>query len=59
MIPSSLSQEAADKASFGGLIIHSSEFASHLNKIFDIVKFASKDENETVLVVGGGKSAQE
>jgi dimethylaniline monooxygenase (N-oxide forming) len=59
MIPSSLSQEAADKASFGGLVIHSTEFAPRLNEILDNVKFASEDENETVLVIGGGKSAQE
>ena len=58
-IPSYLSQEAADKASFRGLIIHSSQFASHLDKILDTVKVASEDKNDTVLVVGGGKSAQE
>lgn len=58
-IPSYLSQKAADKIGFGGLIIHSSEFASHLDKIIDTVKNTPVNENETVLVVGGGKSAQE
>ncbi|KAF8801867.1 FAD/NAD(P)-binding domain-containing protein [Phlegmacium glaucopus] len=58
-IPSSLSQEAADKASFRGLVIHSSDFGSHLDEILDTVKPVSKDENETILVVGGGKSAQD
>jgi hypothetical protein len=62
-IPAEISQSAADKAQFRGIVLHSSQFASNLDKILEAVKPVSinnsSDGSETVLVVGGGKSAQE
>jgi dimethylaniline monooxygenase (N-oxide forming) len=50
-------------AQFRGIVLHSSQFASHLDKILEAVKpvssNSSPDDGETVVVVGGGKSAQE
>ena len=58
-----ISQSAADKARFHGIVLHSSQFATHLDKILEAVKPVSSnsdpDDGEVVLVVGGGKSAQE
>ena len=58
-----ISQSAADTARFRGIVLHSSQFATHLDKILKAVKPISSnsdlDDGETVLVVGGGKSAQE
>ncbi|KAF8802217.1 FAD/NAD(P)-binding domain-containing protein [Phlegmacium glaucopus] len=59
-IPAELSQPAAEKAQFRGIVLHSSQFAAHLDKILDTVKpIRSPDDSETILVVGGGKSAQD
>ena len=62
-IPPEISQSAADKAQFHGIVLHSSQFATHLDKILEAVKPVSSnsdpDDGEVVLVVGGGKSAQE
>ncbi|KAF8162699.1 hypothetical protein B0H34DRAFT_650867 [Crassisporium funariophilum] len=62
-IPAELSREAAGKAGFSGLIIHSSQFASCLDEILDVVKPTRSNEREVegdiVLVVGCGKSAQD
>lgn len=62
-IPAELSQSAAAKAQFHGIVLHSSQFATHLDKILEAVKPVSSnsdpDDGEVVLVVGGGKSAQE
>ncbi|KAI6132452.1 FAD/NAD(P)-binding domain-containing protein [Pisolithus croceorrhizus] len=55
-IPESLSPDAAVKASFHGLVCHSAEFARHLDRILEDYK-ATPDYS--VLVVGGGKSAQD
>jgi dimethylaniline monooxygenase (N-oxide forming) len=62
-IPAEISQSAADKAQFRGIVLHSSQFATHLDKILEAVKPVSSncgsDDSEIILVVGGGKSAQE
>jgi len=55
-IPGNLSTEAAQKAGFDGLVIHSSEFAKHMDKILEDHK---SNPDYSVVVVGGGKSAQE
>jgi dimethylaniline monooxygenase (N-oxide forming) len=62
-IPAEISQSAADRAGFRGIVLHFSHFAAHLDKILEAVKPVSsnggRDDGETILVVGGGKSAQE
>ena len=62
-MPAAISQPAAKKAQFDGIVIHSSQFAVHLDKILEAVKPVSSNsgpnDGDTVLVVGGGKSAQE
>ncbi|KAI6096926.1 FAD/NAD(P)-binding domain-containing protein [Pisolithus croceorrhizus] len=55
-IPESLSPDAAVKASFHGLVCHSAEFARHLDQILEDHKAIP---DYSVLVVGGGKSAQD
>ncbi|KAI6046404.1 FAD/NAD(P)-binding domain-containing protein [Pisolithus marmoratus] len=55
-IPESLSPDAAVKASFRGLVCHSSELARHLDRILEGHKAIP---DYSVLVVGGGKSAQD
>ena len=62
-IPAEISQSVAEKAYFRGIVLHSSHFGTHLDKILEAVKpvlyNSVPDDGETVLVVGGGKSAQE
>ena len=58
-VPPCLSQAAADKVNFRGLVVHSSNFASRLDEILATARCTPEDSNETILVVGGGKSAQE
>lgn len=48
--------EAAKQAGFDGLVIHSSELGNHLDRI---LKDHKVDPDYSVVVVGGGKSAQE
>ncbi|KAF8148269.1 hypothetical protein B0H34DRAFT_737616 [Crassisporium funariophilum] len=59
-IPDNLSHRAADKAGFRGIVIHSSQFGPRLQDILAAVQPAlGKPEDDTVLVVGGGKSGQD
>ncbi|CAA7266092.1 unnamed protein product [Cyclocybe aegerita] len=61
-IPANLSTEAAQNAQFKGLVIHSSQFRSRLDDIFELVKQKMSDDDKTkgtVVVVGGGKSAMD
>lgn len=58
-IPVGLSAEAAKQAGFRGLVIHSSEVASRFDDALAAAKPLSNASAGTVLVVGGGKSAQE
>lgn len=55
-IPESLSHDTAVKAGFRGLVCHSAEFAGHLDRILEDHK---TNPDYSVLVVGGGKSAQD
>ncbi|KIM34709.1 hypothetical protein M413DRAFT_20887 [Hebeloma cylindrosporum] len=61
-IPVELSQEAANKAGCSGLIFRSSQFASELENVLKEVPprtEAAADGVDTILVIGGGKSARD
>ena len=60
-IPTELSQEAANKAGYHGLIFHSSQFASQLENVLKEVvpQTEAVADSDSVLVIGGGKSARE
>lgn len=58
-IPESLSLYAAEKARFRGLVLHSAEFGARLDDILAKVKAGTGAHTGSVVVVGGGKSAQE
>lgn len=61
-IPANLSPDAAKKAGFGGIVIHSSQFAPCLDEILASVKpkaTSNGDPLDAVIVVGGGKSARD
>lgn len=58
-VPPGLSQEDAAAHGFLGPVIHSSEFGPRREDILRAVKPASESPEDIVLVVGGGKSAQE
>lgn len=61
-IPANLNLEAAAKAQYRGIVVHSSQFRSRYDDILSAVKpkdSSSDQETNTVLVVGGGKSAME
>ncbi|KLO19083.1 FAD/NAD(P)-binding domain-containing protein [Schizopora paradoxa] len=53
-IPESLSPSAARQAGFKGDVFHTSDFLSHMEKLD-----APDKSNEEIVVVGGGKSAQD
>ncbi|CAA7266120.1 unnamed protein product [Cyclocybe aegerita] len=61
-IPAELSPRAAEDTGYKGLVIHSSQFASRLDDILAAVKpreSEDTDDEERVLVIGGGKSSQD
>ncbi|EGN94619.1 hypothetical protein SERLA73DRAFT_77381 [Serpula lacrymans var. lacrymans S7.3] len=58
-IPPELSSAAAQKAGFVGQVVHSFEFASRLDDIISAVKPIDDPNPGHVVVVGGGKSAQD
>jgi hypothetical protein len=61
-IPEELSHSAAEKAQFRGRVLHSTQFRSQLDDILKIVKPVSPDKGDdagSIVIVGGGKSAQE
>ncbi|KAK7042606.1 FAD/NAD-P-binding domain-containing protein [Favolaschia claudopus] len=58
-IPEYLSSAAADKVHFRRPIIHSAQFGARLNEIMNIVASKSSGSSASVVVVGGGKSAQD
>ena len=53
-IPESLSPSAARQAGFKGDVFYTSEFLNHMEELD-----APGKPNEEIVVVGGGKSAQE
>lgn len=55
--PPCLSQDAALKAGFQGLVVHSIDFGARLNEILAAAPSGTGDSS--VVVVGGGKSAQD
>ncbi|KAJ6620258.1 FAD/NAD-P-binding domain-containing protein [Mycena sp. CBHHK59/15] len=59
MIPDYLSSIAAQKAHFGGPIIHSAHFGARLEDIMSTVPPKSSEKPRSIVVVGGGKSAQD
>ena len=63
-IPPALSPHAAKQVGFCGPVLHSSQFRRELKNVLASVKpvsanSAPSNEQECVIVVGGGKSAQE
>ncbi|TFK38878.1 hypothetical protein BDQ12DRAFT_604602 [Crucibulum laeve] len=61
-IPLALSPAAAERARFRGMTLHSSQLGTKLDEILSTVKPYSGTDDTTagaVLVVGGGKSAQD
>ncbi|KAK0211195.1 FAD/NAD-P-binding domain-containing protein [Desarmillaria ectypa] len=58
--PAYLSQEAANKAGFQGLVVHSIDFGPRLDEILAAVpSCGTGGSSPTIVVVGGGKSAQD
>ncbi|KAH9486090.1 FAD-dependent monooxygenase DEP4 [Psilocybe cubensis] len=57
-IPDELSLERAKEVKFSGMILHSSEFRIRLESILEKVK-PKEQTDDTILVVGGGKSAMD
>ncbi|KAJ3529431.1 hypothetical protein NM688_g7855 [Phlebia brevispora] len=59
-IPPALTPETAEMQQFRGPVVHSSELGSRADAILDAVKPSTEDRDcGTVLIVGGGKSAQD
>lgn len=61
-IPQFLSPLTAENARFRGLVFHSSQYRSRLDEVLSRVKPAtagSGDSAGSIVIVGGGKSAQE
>ncbi|KAJ3512117.1 hypothetical protein NLJ89_g3713 [Agrocybe chaxingu] len=60
-VPPALSQKAANEVGYRGIVVHSTEFASRVGDILAAVApiSESKDAEDGVAVVGGGKSAQD
>lgn len=59
-LPKSLSPAAAKAANFSGPVLHSMHFASRMDDLLQCTAHASPDGPPApVIVVGGGKSAQE
>ncbi|KAF8334414.1 FAD/NAD-P-binding domain-containing protein [Amanita rubescens] len=56
-VPKALSPSAAEAAGFQGLVVHSRDFAPNLDNI--LARTNSESEPKYVVVVGGGKSAQD
>ncbi|TDL14979.1 FAD/NAD-P-binding domain-containing protein, partial [Rickenella mellea] len=58
-IPPAISPSAAAEAGFRGLVIHTANFRQHLEDILQRVKPKSETEPGDVVVIGGGRSAQD
>ncbi|KAJ7211312.1 FAD/NAD-P-binding domain-containing protein [Mycena pura] len=59
MIPEYLNSLTAEKAHFEGPIIHSAQFGARLEEIMATIPPQSSGTSRSVVVVGGGKSAQD
>ena len=58
-MPERLNREAAAVAGFEGPVIHTVEFASKIHEVLEAVPPGDGPDAPSVVVVGGGKSAQE
>lgn len=58
-VPEGLSAAAAKNAGFEGLVFHSSDVASRFDDALAAVNPRSSTSPGTVVVIGGGRSAQE
>ena len=58
-VPENLSSEAAKRVGFTGPILHSLDFTSGMSSLLDAVKPETDKCPGHVLIIGGGKSAQE
>lgn len=58
-MPDSLSPKAASEAHFMGLVIHSAHFGAQLQNILYDIPAQGDHEPKSIVVVGGGKSAQD
>ncbi|KAJ7784353.1 FAD/NAD-P-binding domain-containing protein [Mycena metata] len=58
-VPKTLSPDAAKRAGFRGPVIHSKDFAVQLGTILETVPIVSPESTKSVVIVGGGKSAQD
>ncbi|CCM04115.1 uncharacterized protein FIBRA_06275 [Fibroporia radiculosa] len=58
-VPPSLSEKAADARGFNGPVVHSADFCERLDEILNAVKPVSEYADASVVVIGGGKSAQD
>lgn len=60
MIPDYLSPAAAAEAHFAGPVVHSAHFGAHLQNVLSTIPpQGSPEEAKSIVVIGGGKSAQE
>ncbi|KXN85055.1 putative flavin-containing monooxygenase 1 [Leucoagaricus sp. SymC.cos] len=57
-IPDYLSPTAARECQYRGIVVHSSQFASYVDKIAESIKNSGEGQ-AAVVVIGGGKSAQD
>ncbi|KAH9899418.1 FAD/NAD-P-binding domain-containing protein [Cubamyces lactineus] len=58
-MPEQLDREAAAAAGFKGPVIHTGEFASKIHQVLEAVPPGDGPDAPAVVVVGGGKSAQD
>ena len=58
-MPKQLDREAAKAAKFTGPVIHTGEFASNIHEVLEAIPPGDGPDSPRVVVVGGGKSAQE
>ncbi|KAF9444652.1 FAD/NAD(P)-binding domain-containing protein [Macrolepiota fuliginosa MF-IS2] len=58
-IPECLSLHAAERAQYRGIVIHSSEFGARIDDILKYVEPNSEGHEGSIVVIGGGKSAQD
>ncbi|KAF7365012.1 FAD /NAD-P-binding domain-containingprotein [Mycena venus] len=58
-IPQALSTAAAKQAGFRGPVIHSRDFATQLDTILNTVPQNSSATESSIVIIGGGKSAQD
>lgn len=58
-IPPPFNTEAAERAKFKGPVVHSSDFRMRLDDVLSAVRPVTDENPGSVVVIGGGKSAQD